>query len=132
MRYFFDQALERAKELDAYRVKSGKIVGPLHGLPLSLKYQFHVKGVDTAIGYVGWIGSNMGIKERCRICHGASLALAGRIDGISDDIRCFIHSIPPHIAIHGKVPHWVTRWQTWCIPLWRFGQRFPPEVETLD
>ena len=60
---FFDQALERAKELDAYYVKNGKIVGPLHGLPLSLKYQFHVKGVDTAIGYVGWIGSNMGIKK---------------------------------------------------------------------
>jgi amidase len=38
------------------------VVGPLHGLPISLKDQFHVKGVDTTMGYVGWIGSNLGIK----------------------------------------------------------------------
>lgn len=38
-------------------------MGPLHGLPVSLKDQFHVKGIDTTTGYVGWIGSNMGIKD---------------------------------------------------------------------
>jgi amidase len=38
-------------------------MGPLHGLPVSLKDQFHVKGVDTTMGYVGWIGSNLGIKD---------------------------------------------------------------------
>lgn len=38
-------------------------MGPLHGLPISLKDQFHVKGVDTTMGYVGWIGSNLGIKD---------------------------------------------------------------------
>ncbi|KAH6630671.1 amidase signature domain-containing protein [Chaetomium sp. MPI-SDFR-AT-0129] len=60
---FFDQALERAKQLDAYFAEHGKTVGPLHGLPISLKDQFHVKGVDTSMGYVGWIGSNLGIKD---------------------------------------------------------------------
>ncbi|EWG51017.1 hypothetical protein FVEG_10130 [Fusarium verticillioides 7600] len=58
---FFDQALERAQFLDDYFTKHGKTLGPLHGLPVSLKDQFHVKGVDTTMGYVGWIDGNLGI-----------------------------------------------------------------------
>lgn len=60
---FFDQAFERAKMLDDYYVKHGKTMGPLHGLPVSLKDQFHVKDVDTTMGYIGWIGSNLGISD---------------------------------------------------------------------
>lgn len=30
---------------------------------MSLKDQFHVKGTDTTMGYIGWIGSNMGIRN---------------------------------------------------------------------
>jgi amidase len=36
-------ALARAKELDQHLEKTGKPVGPLHGLPISLKDQFRVK-----------------------------------------------------------------------------------------
>jgi amidase len=36
-------ALARAKELDEYLQKNGKPVGPLHGLPISLKDQFRIK-----------------------------------------------------------------------------------------
>ncbi|KAI1429947.1 amidase signature domain-containing protein [Xylaria sp. FL1777] len=60
---FFDQALERAAWLDAQFAENQSTVGPLHGLPISLKDQFHVKGVDTTMGYVGWIGSNLGISD---------------------------------------------------------------------
>lgn len=60
---FFDQAFERAKMLDDYYVKHGKTMGPLHGLPVSLKDQFHVKDVDTTMGYIDWIGSNLGISD---------------------------------------------------------------------
>ncbi|KAI0106415.1 amidase signature domain-containing protein [Nemania sp. FL0031] len=60
---FFDQALERAAWLDAQFAKNQSAVGPLHGLPISLKDQFHVKGVDTTMGYIGWIDSNLGITE---------------------------------------------------------------------
>ncbi|KAI3329205.1 amidase [Xylariaceae sp. AK1471] len=60
---FFDQALHRARQLDDSYAQNGTTVGPLHGLPISLKDQFHVKGVDTNMGYVGWIGSNFGIKN---------------------------------------------------------------------
>ena len=60
---FFDQALERAAKLDEHYAKHQITLGPLHGLPISLKDQFHVRGNDTTMGYVGWIGSNLGIKH---------------------------------------------------------------------
>ena len=50
---FFDAAIEDAKRVDQYFVQNKKPVGPLHGLPVSLKDQFHVKGVETSMGYVG-------------------------------------------------------------------------------
>ncbi|KAJ3476075.1 hypothetical protein NLG97_g9244 [Lecanicillium saksenae] len=53
---FFEAAIADAEKLDDYFAKHGKPVGPLHGLPVSLKDQFHVKGVETTMGYVGWIG----------------------------------------------------------------------------
>jgi amidase len=34
---FFDKALERARWLDDYFAKEGKTIGPLHGLPITLK-----------------------------------------------------------------------------------------------
>ena len=34
----------------------------MHGLPISLKDQFHVKGSETTMGYVGWIGTFEGVK----------------------------------------------------------------------
>ncbi|KAF4125867.1 amidase [Geosmithia morbida] len=48
----FNDALTRAAELDGYLKTHGKVVGPLHGVPVTLKDQFDVKGVDTTIGYV--------------------------------------------------------------------------------
>ncbi|KAK9449100.1 amidase signature domain-containing protein [Limtongia smithiae] len=55
--FFPDLALARAQELDDYYKSSGgKTVGPLHGLPISLKDQFRVKGIDACMGYVSWIG----------------------------------------------------------------------------
>lgn len=57
---FFDAAVEDAKKLDRYYAQHHGPIGPLHGLPVSLKDQFHVKGVETTMGYVGWIGTFMG------------------------------------------------------------------------
>ena len=47
---FFDDAIARAKWLDEQLQKTGKPVGPLHGLPISLKDTFRVKGYDASIG----------------------------------------------------------------------------------
>ncbi|KAF9512588.1 hypothetical protein BS47DRAFT_1372763 [Hydnum rufescens UP504] len=52
---FVDKALARAKELDEHLARTGKVVGPLHGLPLSLKDTFPIKGLVTSMGYVAWL-----------------------------------------------------------------------------
>jgi amidase len=59
---FFDDAIKAAEWLDKYYAEHKKPIGPLHGLPVSLKDQFHVKGVETHMGYVGWIGTFQGKK----------------------------------------------------------------------
>ncbi|OQE24417.1 hypothetical protein PENSTE_c007G07921 [Penicillium steckii] len=46
----FDRALRRAEELDYKLRQTGKPVGPLHGLPVSVKDTFNVKGIDSSIG----------------------------------------------------------------------------------
>ncbi|KAA8648150.1 hypothetical protein EYZ11_000538 [Aspergillus tanneri] len=52
---FFDMALSRAQELDDHLAKTGQIVGPLHGLPVSLKESFSVTGIHTSLGYVSFL-----------------------------------------------------------------------------
>jgi amidase len=54
--------LARAQELDDYFRANRKLIGPLHGLPVTLKDQFHVKGLETSMGFVGWIGTFEGRK----------------------------------------------------------------------
>jgi Asp-tRNA(Asn)/Glu-tRNA(Gln) amidotransferase A subunit family amidase len=51
----FDQALARAHECDDYLKKEGRPIGPLHGLPISLKDSFNVRGVQSIIGYTSFI-----------------------------------------------------------------------------
>ncbi|KAK5449840.1 hypothetical protein LTS15_008412 [Exophiala xenobiotica] len=58
----FDMALNRAQELDDYYKENKKLIGPLHGVPLTMKDQFHIKGLDTSMAFVGWIGTFEGKK----------------------------------------------------------------------
>ncbi|TGO25789.1 hypothetical protein BPAE_0072g00090 [Botrytis paeoniae] len=52
------EAVKKARKLDeSFQNEGGTIKGLLHGLPISVKDQFHVKGSGTTIGYVGWIGT---------------------------------------------------------------------------
>jgi amidase len=51
----FPEALERGKALDEHLAKTGKPVGPLHGLPISLKDNFNIIGKDSTIGFVAWV-----------------------------------------------------------------------------
>ncbi|KAK7626428.1 fatty-acid amide hydrolase [Phyllosticta citricarpa] len=51
----YDTAIERARFLDDYLAREKKPFGPLHGLPVSVKDSFFVKGVDTTIGYVSFL-----------------------------------------------------------------------------
>ena len=63
----FDKAMHTAQELDKYLKENGSVKGPLHGLPISLKDQFHVEGYDTTMGYVGWIGTYEGDKNSTKV-----------------------------------------------------------------
>ncbi|GIJ88130.1 hypothetical protein Asppvi_007047 [Aspergillus pseudoviridinutans] len=46
----FPSAVQRAQHLDSILQRTGKPVGPLHGLPVSVKDSFRIKGVDSCIG----------------------------------------------------------------------------------
>jgi amidase len=53
---FFDAALAQAKQLDEILLKTGEPVGPLHGLPLSLKDSQGVQGVEATNGWLANVG----------------------------------------------------------------------------
>ncbi|EXJ95962.1 hypothetical protein A1O1_01087 [Capronia coronata CBS 617.96] len=48
------QAIQRAKYLDEYLATQKKPIGPLHGLPISVKEHIGMKGLTHTGGFVGW------------------------------------------------------------------------------
>ncbi|RKU48799.1 hypothetical protein DL546_006035 [Coniochaeta pulveracea] len=50
--WFMDEAIERAKALDDHLERTGKTVGPLHGVPISVKEHMPLAGHYTAAGYL--------------------------------------------------------------------------------
>ncbi|KAI1393791.1 amidase [Hypoxylon trugodes] len=52
----FERALSTAKQLDEHLARTGKPVGPLHGLPISLKDNFNLKGLDATVGFASHVG----------------------------------------------------------------------------
>lgn len=50
----FEEGLKRAAQLDEHLELTGEVVGPLHGVPVSIKDHICVKGQDTAAGYTSW------------------------------------------------------------------------------
>ncbi|CAE6456123.1 unnamed protein product [Rhizoctonia solani] len=61
----FTQALARARELDDHLAATGEVVGPLHGVPISIKDHVLVKGEDTATGYIAWAGRTVADRDAC-------------------------------------------------------------------
>lgn len=49
----FEDAIISAKSLDGHLAQHHKPIGPLHGIPTTLKDQFNIRGYDTTLGYVG-------------------------------------------------------------------------------
>ncbi len=50
----FEEALARAAELDEYMQEHGKPLGPLHGLPLSVKEHIFVRNSTATSGLIAW------------------------------------------------------------------------------
>lgn len=49
----FEDALVSARQLDQYYQENKRPIGPLHGIVMTLKDQFDVKGYDSTLGYCG-------------------------------------------------------------------------------
>ncbi|CAD6896555.1 unnamed protein product [Tilletia controversa] len=52
---FYKFALQTAQECDEFLAREKRVKGPLHGLPISLKDQFNVKGHRTVMGYAAFL-----------------------------------------------------------------------------
>ncbi|PWY84806.1 amidase [Aspergillus heteromorphus CBS 117.55] len=52
---FFFEALTRARALDAHLRTTGRTMGPLHGLPISLKDSFNIASIHTSLGLVAFL-----------------------------------------------------------------------------
>lgn len=63
----FQEALDRAKWLDDYLNQRGEVLGPLHGLPISIKDALNIKGFDSTIGYVSFIGNKTVVDDDAAI-----------------------------------------------------------------
>jgi amidase len=63
----YDEGLARAAELDDHLVRTGKTVGPLHGVPISVKDHIDLKGTDGASGFVGWCYKKIAVKDAVAI-----------------------------------------------------------------
>ncbi|EON62575.1 hypothetical protein W97_01799 [Coniosporium apollinis CBS 100218] len=50
------RALLRAAELDDYIEKHRRPIGPLHGLPISVKEHISLAGLDCNGGFISWVG----------------------------------------------------------------------------
>lgn len=49
-----DEALAEAAKLDEYMRVHGKPIGPLHGLPISVKEHIYLKDTPSSAGFVAW------------------------------------------------------------------------------
>lgn len=52
---FFNDAIERGEWLDQVLLQTGKPVGPLHGVPVSIKECFNYRGVHSSLGTVSFL-----------------------------------------------------------------------------
>lgn len=52
-----ERALVRAQHLDDHLARTGKPIGPLHGLPISVKEHIGIKGLDLNAGFAAWVGN---------------------------------------------------------------------------
>lgn len=77
--------------LDEHYKKHGTTLGPLHGLPVSLKDQFHVKGNDTSMAYIGWLGTFEGSKDP-HLVHKVDSQVVTELQSLGAVLYCKVNS----------------------------------------
>ncbi|PVH90370.1 amidase signature enzyme, partial [Periconia macrospinosa] len=85
------QPLKRAEELDTHYLKTGATV--------SLKDQFHVKGNDTTMGYVGWIDTYEGSKDK-KLVHQVNSQIVSEL--LDQGAILFCKTILPQTLLLGE------------------------------
>ncbi|KAL4869380.1 hypothetical protein BDV12DRAFT_196430 [Aspergillus spectabilis] len=53
--FMAEKAISRAKELDKHYKETGILVGPLHGVPISVKEHIGIEGLTLNSGYAAWV-----------------------------------------------------------------------------
>ena len=96
---FFNRALERARELDEYLEANGKVVGPLHGLPVSIKDRFDIEGVDSTVGTFPMVYTS---RQAGILLGYASEMLTGRMGGLNRQTSPTVQLPNPGPGVHGR------------------------------
>ncbi|PIG89390.1 general amidase-B [Aspergillus arachidicola] len=101
---FFDEALTRAKQLDEYLSATGKTIGPLHGLPISLKDSFNVAGIPSTLGFVSFLDRPVPTSNSALV---DILLAAGAVVYVKTNIPQTLMTAESHNNIFGRVlnPH---------------------------
>jgi amidase len=64
----FTTALATAASLDAYMEEHGVPIGPLHGLPISVKEHLYLKDTPSTSGFVAWADDFCESEEKEGVC----------------------------------------------------------------
>jgi amidase len=97
---FFDSALRRAKELDDHLATTGKIVGPFHGLPISIKDSFSITGIPTTLGFVSFLENPLSVHNSALV---EILVTAGAVLYVKTNIPQTMMTADSHNNVFGRV-----------------------------
>lgn len=85
---FIDEGLKRAEYLDDYYKEHGKVIGPLHGIPVSVKEHMSFKNKITHASYVGLI-------ENLTTEHGLTTQILEELGAVF-----YVRSVQPQTLMH--------------------------------
>lgn len=95
----YEMALVRAKQLDDHLNATGKTVGPLHGVPISLKETFNVEGVHSSMGLVCFLDNPPASQNSVLV---DILLAAGVVFHVKTNIPQLIMTADSHNNVFGR------------------------------